>query len=165
MLTDRNGFHLAQFRAKLLLDFVFDGQAVAVPTGDIGRTLTAQAMPAQKNVLECFVDHMPDVNIAVGKGRAIMQNPEWGIGAGVENLVIQIHLLPFGQTFWLVFDEFGGHGEICPGQIQRLFITNFLRITAHNKLTNADQFLIAANGRIIKTINLPQACDDGEMWC
>ena len=60
--------------AVQLLDLVLDRQAVAVPARDIGRIETGQRLRANDDVLENLVDRVADVDVAVGIGRAVVQD-------------------------------------------------------------------------------------------
>ncbi len=60
--------------ALLLLHLQLDGQAVAVPAGDIGRVHAVQGSGLDDDVLQDLVDRMADVDLPVGVGRAVVQD-------------------------------------------------------------------------------------------
>jgi hypothetical protein len=59
--------------AVLLLDLPFDGQAVAVPAGDVAGVLPHHLLGADDHVLQDLVQRVPDVEVAVGVGRAVVE--------------------------------------------------------------------------------------------
>src|SRR5690606_12601884 len=72
--------------AKLLFNIVLNRQTMTVPAGHIGRIKAAQGAALHDNVFENFVDRMTDMNIAIGVGRAIVQDKLLAPGAGRANL-------------------------------------------------------------------------------
>ena len=130
-LTDFHGAHRAEILAGLLhflLNFVLDRQAVAIPTGNIGCLVPFHRPEAQDDILESLVDEMPDMDIAIGEGRAIVQHPlAFAVdGAVGEHLFIQPCFLPHRQAFRLICGELGLHGECGLGEVQgRLVIFLF----------------------------------------
>ena len=67
--------------AILLLDLPFDRKAVAVPAGHIGRILAEQALAADDDVLQHLVHRMAHMDVAIGVGRAVMQDEAFAPGA------------------------------------------------------------------------------------
>ena len=65
--------------AHFLGDFEFDGQAVAIPAGNVGRTFAGERVKTDDDVLEDFVKGGADVDVAVREGRAVVKN-EFGRG-------------------------------------------------------------------------------------
>ncbi len=53
---------------------VLDRQPVAVPTGHVGRVESVERSRLDDDVLQDLVDRVPDVNRAVGIGRAVVQD-------------------------------------------------------------------------------------------
>src|ERR1700733_4650572 len=58
----------------LLLHLQLDGQAVAIPTGNVRRVETVERVRLDDDVLENLVDGMADVNGAVGIRRPIVEH-------------------------------------------------------------------------------------------
>ena len=54
--------------------FVFDGQAVAVPAGNVRRASAEHGLRFHDDVFENFVERRAHVDVAVGEGRAVVQN-------------------------------------------------------------------------------------------
>ena len=62
--------------SKLLFDLNFDGHAMAIPSWYITRIEACHLAAFHDHVLQNLVDRMADMNIAIGIGRPIMQNPD-----------------------------------------------------------------------------------------
>ena len=60
--------------AHFLGNLEFDGQTVAIPAGNVRRAEAAQGLVFDDDVLENLVQRGADVDIAVGKGRAVVQD-------------------------------------------------------------------------------------------
>ena len=73
-LLDRHLVLVELLLAILLLDLPLDRQAVAVPAGHVGRVLAEQGLGADDHVLERVVERMADVDVAVGVGRAVVED-------------------------------------------------------------------------------------------
>jgi hypothetical protein len=73
-LLDRHLVLVELLLAVLLLDLPFDRQAVAVPAGHVGRVLAQQRLGADDHVLQHLVQRMADVDVAVGVGRAVVED-------------------------------------------------------------------------------------------
>jgi hypothetical protein len=85
--------------AVQFLDLVFDRQAVAVPARHIGRVETGQRPRADDDVLEDLVDRVANVNVAVGVGRAVVQDEARAPLRGFADLLVELFLLPVGDPF------------------------------------------------------------------
>ena len=68
--------------AHFLRHLEFDGQAVAVPAGDVGGAETAQGFVFDDDVLEDLVQGGADVDVAIGEGGAVVQDKFHGRGRG-----------------------------------------------------------------------------------
>ena len=60
--------------AHVLADLELDRQPVAIPARDIGRAEAAQGLVLDDDVFENLVQGRADMHVAVGKGRAIVQD-------------------------------------------------------------------------------------------
>ena len=117
---DMVAFALAEF----LIDFEFDGQAVAIPAGDVGRVETGHGFRFDDEILEYFVEGGAEVDVAVGVGRAVVQDVLLAAGAGLANGLIEVVGFPFGEHFRLGGGKVGLHREIGFGEVDRLFEVN-----------------------------------------
>ena len=100
------------FLAVLFLDLPLDGQAVAVPAGHEGRVLAHHALRAHHHVLEDAVQRMADMHIAIGVGRAVMENELVRAPAGIAQLFVEVLVLPAGQNARLLLGKARFHGKV-----------------------------------------------------
>ncbi len=61
-------------RAEFLHHLVLDGQAVAIPAGHERRVVAAHVLVFQDDVLEHHVERVAHVGVAVGEGRAVVED-------------------------------------------------------------------------------------------
>ncbi len=109
---------LAALGAELFLDFPFDRQAVAIPARNVVDVVAHQKLRADDEVLEDLVERVPDMDIAVGVGRTVVQNEQ-----GRARLlprpahgVIEISVFPLFQHFRLGLGQAGAHRKFGLGQ-------------------------------------------------
>ena len=103
---------VALLLAVLFLDLPFDGQAVAVPAGHEGRVLAHHALRAHHHVLEDAVQRVADMHVAIGVGRAVMQDEFFRAPPRLAQLVVEVLVLPARQNARLLLREAGFHGKI-----------------------------------------------------
>ena len=120
-LVDRHIVLVLALLAVLFLDLPLDGQAVAVPAGDVAAIEPAHLGRADHHILQDLVQRMPDMEMPVGIGRAVMQR-EGRAPLFRAQAAIDIHLLPTLQPVGLAFGQARAHGEIGGRQEQRVFI-------------------------------------------
>ena len=116
-VADLERVHLQLFAAEGFIHFDFDGQAVAVPAGNVGRIQAAHGAGLDDEVLEALVERMAQMQGAVGVGWAVMQDVGRRAGARFPDLIVDAHGLPALEHFGLVLRQVGLHGEIGCGQI------------------------------------------------
>ena len=114
------GFALAEF----LIDFEFDGQAVAIPAGDVGGVEAGHGFRFDDEIFEDLIEGGAEVNVAVGVGRAVVQDILLAAGAGFTNGVIELVFFPFGEHFGLGGGKVRLHRKIGFGEVDRLFEVN-----------------------------------------
>ncbi len=107
--------------AELLVYFNFDGEAVAVPTRDVGGVEAGHGFGFDDEVLNALVEGVAEVDGSVGVGWAVVEDVFCGAGTGGADLGIQVLLLPPRQASRLVLRQVGLHGEGGLGQIQGRF--------------------------------------------
>ena len=98
--------------AVLFLDLPLDGEAVAIPAGDVRRILAEQRLGANDHVLEDVVERVADVDVAIGIGRAIVEDELRRAGAGFTELAVKVFRLPPGEDGRLLLGEAGLHREV-----------------------------------------------------
>ena len=116
--TDGDGLHLEFFAAKLFVDFDLDGEAVAVPAGDVGGVEAGHGLGLDDEVLDALVEGVAEVDGAVGVGRAVVEDVLGGSGAGGADLVIQMLFLPAFEACGLILRQIRLHGEGGLRQVQ-----------------------------------------------
>ena len=72
--ADGDGVHFELFAAELLVDLDLDGQAVAVPAGDVGGVEAGHGLGLDDEVLDALVQRVAEVDGAVGVGRAVVED-------------------------------------------------------------------------------------------
>jgi hypothetical protein len=117
-LVGRHVFAVQQF------DLMLDRQAVAIPAGNVGGVETGQGLGADDDVLEDLVDRMADVNVAVGVGRAIVQDETWPSLRGRADALVELALLPGGDPLWLAAGEIATHRKRRVGQVEGFLVVS-----------------------------------------
>jgi hypothetical protein len=115
-LGDRDLLGLA---AQLAIHLVLDGQAVAVPARHVGGVVAEHGAGLDDHVLQDLVQGVPHVDVAVGVGGAVVQDPAGPPGAGRADLLVEPGCLPHLEEFRLPLGEVGLHGEVGLGKVQR----------------------------------------------
>jgi len=82
-LAELCGAHFLPRLAHLFLHLQLDGQAMAIPTGHVRGVVAVQSTALDDNVLEHLVHRMADVDVAIGIGRAVVENELLGMGKSV----------------------------------------------------------------------------------
>ena len=104
--------HLFAVELVLLDDRGLDGHAVVVPTGDVRRVPAAHIAVADNEVLEALVHGGAHVDVAVGEGRAVVQDELRSALVFLEDRVIKVLFIPSLEHVRLALCERGAHGEI-----------------------------------------------------
>ena len=109
----------------LFLNRVFNRQAVAVPAGDVLRVQALELPCLDDHVLQNLVDGMAHVDLAIGVGRAVVQDELGLTQAGVTQLFINAFFFPFLHPARLAFGQVATHGEGRVGQVQGGAVVGF----------------------------------------
>ena len=117
----RPGRRLARL-AHVLRHLELDGQAMTVPAGNVGRAEPAQGFVLDDDVLENFVQSRANMDVAVGEGRPVVQDKFERAGATGLDLPVKLAAFPLPEPRRFALDQIRLHGEVCPRQIQRVFI-------------------------------------------
>ena len=122
--VDRDGIEevrlLVALGAILLLDLPFDRQAVAIPARHVVGIVAEHLLRFDDEVLQDLVQRVPDVDVAVGVGRAIVQR-EFHAALGLRaQLFVKTDFVPALQEFRLKLRQTGAHRKIGLRQEQRL---------------------------------------------
>ena len=123
---DSGNFVLVQlFLAILLLNLPFNGQAMAIPTGDIRGVLAKQSLCADNHVFQDMVQRMADMHVTIGIRRAIMQDELLPPTTAIAQVRIEILLLPARQNARLLLRKASLHREVGFGQEYAIAIVLF----------------------------------------
>ena len=110
--------------AGFLDDFEFDGQAMAVPAGDVGRLEAGHGLRFEHKVLDDFVEGGAHMDVAIGEGRAIVEEEPGrtlGLTAGLDFL-IETGAFPGGETGRLAQDQVRLHGKVGLRQVDGVLV-------------------------------------------
>ena len=106
----------------LFFDFPFDREAVAVPSRDIVRIVAEHLLAARDDILQNLIEGVPDMDIAIGVGRTVMQDEFVAAFRGRAELPVQIALFPASQDLRLALRQARTHGKFGLRQKQRFGI-------------------------------------------
>ena len=94
---------------------MLDGEAVAVPAGDVGAVVSCHELAPDDEVLECFVHEVTEVDGAVGVGGTVVEDECFASFTGGLHRVVEALLVsqrvPSLEGCRLVLHEVGLHGE------------------------------------------------------
>ena len=62
------------------------------------------------------------MDVAVGKGRAVVQHKALAAGVDALHTAVEVALGPLLQRFRLLDGQIGAHGEVGRGQVERILI-------------------------------------------
>ena len=117
-LADAEGVERLLLGLEFLHHLVLDRETVAVPARDVRRAETAHGLVAQDGVLEELVEGGADVHVAVGEGRAVVED-EGGLAGGPGlDLAVETVALPVGDPDGFAFGQTGPHREVGDGQVE-----------------------------------------------
>ena len=97
---------------------------MAVPARHIGRVEAAQRARFDDHVFEDLVDCVTDVDLAVGVGRAVVQDEGGCAAPRGTNLAVDVLVLPAGQHLGLAGGQVRLHGELRLRQVQRVLVVS-----------------------------------------
>src|SRR5262249_39501388 len=95
---------------------------MTIPARDVRRAFTQHRLRFHNEILEDFVERGSHVDIAVGEGRAVMQNEQLSARSRFLNLLVKARLLPSHEHFRLVRGETRFHRKIRARQVQCVFV-------------------------------------------
>ena len=110
--------HLRLPRPQFLVHAVFDGQAVAIPAGHIGRVIAGHVPRFDDEVLDDLVLGRAQVDGAVGVRRPVVQDEARGAAPPLANPLVELLPLPPFQHLRLALRQVGLHREIGARQVE-----------------------------------------------
>ena len=95
---------------------------MAVPSRDIVRIVAEHLLAARDDILQNLIEGVPDMDIAIGVGRTVMQDEFVAAFRGRAELPVQIALFPASQDLRLALRQARTHGKFGLRQKQRFGI-------------------------------------------
>ena len=122
------GLHVvaAQFAAMQFFNGVFNGQAVAVPAGNVLRVKARQLLGLDDHVFEYFVQGVTNVQFAVGVGWAVVQHKQRSTLACKTQFFVQALIAPSLGPSRLTFRQIAAHCKRGVGHVQSGTVICFL---------------------------------------
>ena len=109
------------FAAEFFFDLSFDGEAVAIPAGDVRGVMARHGFRFDDKVLKDFVQTCAEMDGTGGIRGTIVENEKRLSLTCGENGFVKIRVLPSGELFWLVLRQTGFHGKVGFGEVEGLF--------------------------------------------
>ena len=119
LLAELDDRHRVLVLAGLAVGFLylpFDGQAMAVPAGDVIGIAAAHLFGPRNHVLEDLVQGMADVQVTVGIGRAVVEDKLVAALGLLAVAAVDVELLPVLQGLGLALGQPRLHGKVGAGQ-------------------------------------------------
>ena len=101
---------------EFLLDLPLDRQPVAVPARHVIGIGAEHLLASRHHVLEDLVERVADVDVAVGVGRAVVEDEFGAPARGRPQPFVEVELLPAGEDLRLLARQPGAHGKVGLGQ-------------------------------------------------
>ena len=109
--------HLFAVELVLLDDGGLNGHAVVVPAGNIGGVVAPHGVGADDDVLDGLVQGVAHVEVAVGEGGAVVEGEPGLAGVLLQQLPIDVQLLPVAKHLGLPLGQTRPHGKVGFGQM------------------------------------------------
>ena len=104
---------------------------MAIPTRHIGRIKAGHQLGLDHDVLQHFVDRMAYMDVAVGVGRAVMQDEHRLAGIVRADGLVKRLLLPLLEHARLALGQVAAHGEGRVRETDGLFVVFLLFLPGH----------------------------------
>ena len=115
--AELGGGHLLPFHALILQDRRLNGQAMGIPAGDVGGAEARHVLGLHDKILQDLVEGGTDVDVAVGVGRAVVEDKAGLALVALYHLVIKVFLLHGFEHVGLPLGQGRPHGELGLGQV------------------------------------------------
>ena len=127
--ADADGGHFELLAAELLVDLDLDGEAVAVPAGDVGGVEAGHGLGLDHEVLDALVECVAEVDGAVGVGGAVVEDVLGGAGACGADLPVEVVAKPGGEAGRLVLrEDWPSWGRLFPAGSGSILTASALRL-------------------------------------
>ncbi len=118
LLSKRDGLHLVLLRAEVALHLELDRQPVAVPAGAVGRVVPQHRAAPHDDVLQDLVERRPEMDVAVGVGRPVVEHERGPALAGLAQRRVEPRFLPASEPFRLRLGQVRLHREVGLREIE-----------------------------------------------
>ena len=129
--------HLPQLRPQVLCDLVLDRQPVAVPARHVRRAVPLHRAEPQHDVLQHLVDDVPQVDVAVGERRPVVERERRVAGVPLLDALVQPRRPPLFKPGRLVLHEAGLHREVRPRQVEGLLVADLIGGLRHRRVVSS----------------------------
>src|ERR1700683_2660844 len=134
------------FAAQLFFHLRLDGQAVAIPAGNVRSAKTSHGLRLNHHIFQNLVLAGPDMDRTRGIWRTVMQHIRRRARAGLLNLPVNAFLFPALELRGFGLRQICLHGEIRARQIERaLYVSGFrhgaIASRASDELLDSPHFL------------------------
>jgi len=116
--------HLGRVEPELLVHLVLDREPMAVPAGHVHRVVAEHGARLHDEILQDLVERRAHVDVAVGVGRAVVEDPEGPVLPRLPEPGVDVHRLPAAEHLRLHPREGGLHGEVRLRQVQRRLVVH-----------------------------------------
>jgi len=116
--------HAGLIETELEVDLMLDRKAVTVPTRHVHGVVTEHRPRLDDEILQDLVERRPQVDVSVGVGRAVMENPQGPLRGGLANAGVDVHLLPLLEHLRLELGQVGLHRERGLGKVERVLVVH-----------------------------------------
>jgi hypothetical protein len=97
---------------------------VAIPARHVGHIEAAQGFVFENRVLEDLVQRGADVDVAVGEGRAVVEDEFLPAGARLADATVQVGGGPLRQALRFALHEFRLHGEVGAREVDGVLVVH-----------------------------------------
>ena len=119
------------------LDLPLDRQPMAVPAGDVIGVEAEHLLAPRHHVLEDLVERMPDMDVAIGVRRTVVEDESRPALRRRAQPAVEIATVPALEDFRLFLRQAGAHREVGLGQKQRFaVIARVFRRLGHESPSN-----------------------------
>ena len=107
--------HIGPVFAGILQYRIFDRKAVGIPAGDIVGFIACHMLVTDNDILQCLIQRMADMNLAVGIGRSVVEDESGRavLSSLFQSGMIQIMFLPEFYEARFLLRKISAHREIC----------------------------------------------------
>ncbi len=120
--------HVALLGAELAVDLQLDWQPVAVVAKHVRRVVAHHRARLDDEILQDLVHRRANVDLAVGVGRAVVEDELRTAAPGVANAAVQPHFLPAGERLRLGRLKVCLHREVGTREVERVFPVRHLNL-------------------------------------